>query len=46
MMHTHDIESVADSKPINPKADSDRSGPEMVEEGVMVTLTNEEVFPS
>ncbi|KAJ5416308.1 hypothetical protein N7465_005003 [Penicillium sp. CMV-2018d] len=41
-MHTHDIESVADSKPINPKADSDRSGPEMVKEGVMVTLTNEE----
>lgn len=46
MMHNRDIESVADSKSINTKADSDRSGPVMVEEGVMVTLTNEEVFPS
>lgn len=46
MMHNHDFESVADLKSINPKADSDRSGPGMVEECVMVTLTNEEVFPS
>lgn len=45
-MDTHDIESVADSKSVNLKADLDRSGPGMVEEGVMVTLTNEEVFHS
>ena len=45
-MHNHDIEYFADSKSINPKANSDRSGLEMVKEGVMVTLTNEEVFPS
>ncbi|CAG8289486.1 unnamed protein product [Penicillium nalgiovense] len=41
-MHNQDIESVADSKSAHAKTDLDRAAPGMVEEGVMVTLTNEE----
>lgn len=44
-MDNQDIESVAGSKSAHAKTDLDRAAPGMVEEGVMVTLTNEEVCP-
>jgi hypothetical protein len=45
-MENQDIESLADSKSTHAKTDLDKSAPGMVEEGVMVTLTNEEVCPT
>ncbi|OQE17749.1 hypothetical protein PENFLA_c023G04749 [Penicillium flavigenum] len=41
-MDNQDIESVAHSKSPHAKTDLDKSAPGMVEEGVMVTLTNED----
>jgi hypothetical protein len=44
-MDNQNIESVAHSKSPHAKTDLDKSAPGMVEEGVMVTLTNEDVCP-
>lgn len=41
-MVNQDIESIGDSKSVHPKVDSDNSTAEVVE-GVLVTVTNEEV---
>jgi hypothetical protein len=43
-MATQDIEAVGDSKSVHAKGDVDKAATEVME-GVMVTLTNEEVSP-